>query len=57
METHRDLRTIIDRRRIERRQIVPDSLKPFLGWMIPEERRTNERRREERRHVAFSFYN
>lgn len=56
METDRDLRTVKDRRRLERRQVVPDSLKPFLGWMIAEERRAGERRREDRRHVAFSFY-
>jgi hypothetical protein len=52
MGTLRDLRIVGDRRVAERRQIVPDSLKPFLGWLIPEERRINERRQGRRRKLV-----
>jgi hypothetical protein len=44
METHSDLRIVSDRRHVERRKVVPDSVKPFLGWLIAQERRKNERR-------------
>ena len=54
METNSDLRIVSDRRNLQRRKIVPDSMKPFLGWMIAEERRVNERRTEQRRHLAYS---
>jgi hypothetical protein len=55
METNSDLRTDSDRRYVQRRQIVPDSMKPFMGWLIAEERRINERRRTERRQYAASL--
>ena len=38
-----------DRRLEERRQGMPDSVKPFLAWLIPDERRAEERRKYERR--------
>jgi len=34
-----------ERRRAERRRTPPDSMKPFLGWIVPSERRFHERRR------------
>jgi len=52
METQRDLRRSSERRLIQRRQPVPESMKPFLGWVITEERRINERRRAQRRQIA-----
>ena len=54
METNNDLRIVSDRRHIQRRKVVPDSLKPFLGWLVAEERRVNDRRTEERRQLVYS---
>jgi hypothetical protein len=55
MEPNNNLRIVSDRRHLQRRKVVPDSLKPFLGWLIAEERRLNERRSEERRQLAYSL--
>lgn len=34
-----------ERRRGERRQTIPESMQPFMGWIVPVERRFHERRR------------
>ena len=44
-----DFRILDDRRDDERRGDVPDSVKPFLGWVVPAERRERERRTTHRR--------
>ena len=38
-----------ERRLTERRRVLPESIKHHLGWMLPEERRKDERRNGERR--------
>jgi len=49
VEQEVDLRQSDERRQDERRQDVPDSLKPFLGELVPEERRLDQRRQRKRR--------
>jgi hypothetical protein len=54
MEIEKDLRTLVDRRQIERREVTPDSVKPFLGWIFAEDRRQDERRRLQRRQPSYN---
>jgi len=49
MEQSNDLRASSDRRADERRGEIPESAKPFMGFLVPEERRQESRRQAERR--------